>query len=212
MKVAGQLLGEPLTGDLFAVELFLRHQYIPIPRTIYQGVSKLGPAERVEFDLDGHIGQPERYCAMEFAPDSGASPQDWEAELAEALRDSINAHLRADVPFGVLLSGGVDSSLVAVGMSRLLARPVKAFTIAFDEAEFSEIEFAKTVAERLRHGIGISSNRRRFLGSASQPGRALWRALRRFLGRPHVGRVAAGPPVRADGPLRRRRRRGVWRV
>jgi asparagine synthase (glutamine-hydrolysing) len=148
MKMAANLLGEELTGNLFALELFFRFQYIPVPNTIYNHIQKLGPAERVEFDLDGRVGEPERYWQLEFAPDYKMSESEAEERLADALRDSVNAHLRSDVPFGVTLSGGVDSSLVALNMSRLLDRPVKAFAIGFAEADYSEIEYAAIVAKK----------------------------------------------------------------
>jgi asparagine synthase (glutamine-hydrolysing) len=148
MKIGATLLGEELTGNLFALELFFRFQYIPAPNTIYNGVHKLGPAERVEFNLDGRVGQPERYWRLEFAPDYKMSDAEAEERLADALRDSVNAHLRSDVPFGVTLSGGVDSSLVALNMSRLLDRPVKAFAIGFAEADYSEVEYAGIVAKQ----------------------------------------------------------------
>jgi asparagine synthase (glutamine-hydrolysing) len=147
IKIAAKDLGEPLTGNLFAVELFFRYQYIPAPTTIFNGVYKLGPAERVEFDLDGNVGEPERYWQLKFEPENEVSEAECEERLAAALKESVNAHLRSDVPFGVLLSGGIDSSLVALNMSRLLDRPVKAFSIGFAEAEFSEVEHAKTVAD-----------------------------------------------------------------
>jgi asparagine synthase (glutamine-hydrolysing) len=148
IKTAAALLGDQLTGNLFAIELFFRYQYIPAPATIYNGVYKLGPAQRIEFDLDGDIAEPERYWQIQFAPDTKTSERQWEERLAEALRDSVRAHLRSDVPFGVLLSGGIDSSLVALNMSRLLDRPVKAFSIGFTQNQHSEIPFAKTVASQ----------------------------------------------------------------
>jgi asparagine synthase (glutamine-hydrolysing) len=148
IKVAAKSLSEPLAGNLYAVELFFRYQYIPAPATIYDGVQKLGAAQRVEFDLDGWVGQPERYWRLDFVPDSKTSEAQWEEKLDAALRESVNAHLRSDVPFGVLLSGGIDSSLVALNMSRILERPVKAFSIGFSEAEFSEVEYAKIVADK----------------------------------------------------------------
>jgi asparagine synthase (glutamine-hydrolysing) len=147
MKIAARFLGDELTGNLFALELFFRYQYIPAPATIYNGVHKLGPAQRVEFDLDGHVGTPERYWRLEFSPETKVSDEEWEERLNAALRESVNAHLRSDVPFGILLSGGIDSSLVALNMSRLLRCPVKAFSIGFTEAEHSEVEYAKAVAD-----------------------------------------------------------------
>jgi asparagine synthase (glutamine-hydrolysing) len=153
MKMAAALLGEPLTGNLYAVELFFRYQYIPAPATIYNGVYKLGTAERIEFDLDGQVGEPERYWQLQFAPDTKVSEREWEERLSEALRDSVKAHLRSDVPFGILLSGGIDSSLIALKMSHLLDRPVKAFSIGFTERTHSELPFAEEVAAKCRMEI-----------------------------------------------------------
>src|SRR6202000_2415150 len=58
-------------------------------------------------------------------------------------------YLVSDVPFGVFLSGGIDSTLVALEMSRLLERPIQGFCIAFDEKEYSELQYAKTAAEKI---------------------------------------------------------------
>ncbi len=146
IKTAAQQLHEPLVGDLFAIERFLRFQYIPAPATIYRGVQKLAPAQLIEFDLDGRIASPTAYWRLRFAPDSKPSEREWEERLDAALTDSVNAHLRSDVPFGVLLSGGIDSSLVALKMARLLDQPVKAFTIGFTDAGHSEVPYAQTVA------------------------------------------------------------------
>jgi asparagine synthase (glutamine-hydrolysing) len=148
MKLASRLLDQPLQGNLFAIEQFLRFQYIPAPGTIFHGVHKLLPAHRIEFDLDGDIGEPERYWEIQFKPDHSISAAEWEERLESAITESVKSHLRSDVPFGVLLSGGIDSSLVAVRMSRLLDRPLTAFTIGFDAASYSEIPFAQTVAQK----------------------------------------------------------------
>lgn len=138
----------PLSINLRAVELFLRLQYIPSPETIYNGVRKLPPAHYISFDLDGHVGEPERYWQWNLAAEGDKSEEQWQEEFAQVFHDSVNAHLVSDVPFGVFLSGGIDSTLVALEMSRILARPIKGFCIAFDEQEYSELQYARAVAEK----------------------------------------------------------------
>jgi len=139
-----------LDVDLTAIEFFLRFQYIPAPRTIYQGVRKLLPGHYLEFDLHTGIGEPVRYWRMAFAPDRRPRPdQDWVEEFDAVLTESVKAHLVSDVPFGVFLSGGVDSTLVAWKMSELLDRPVRGFTIGFDENDHSEIPYARQAAKRI---------------------------------------------------------------
>ncbi len=136
------------TGNLDAVELYLRFQYVPTPHTIYREVLKLPPACYAVVHFDGRVEGPTRYWDLRFEPESGLTDDEWEERAAEVLRDSVKAHLISDVPFGVFLSGGVDSSLVASEMSRLLKHPVQAFSIGFREREHSELPYAEEVARR----------------------------------------------------------------
>ncbi|HJQ32173.1 MAG TPA: asparagine synthase (glutamine-hydrolyzing), partial [Pyrinomonadaceae bacterium] len=138
----------PPAGSLLAVDLYLRYNYIPIPHTIYQDVYKLPPASYIWVDFDGGCGEPVRYWDVEFKPESGLSEQEWEERAEGIIRDSVKSHLVSDVPFGVFLSGGIDSTLVAWNMSRLLERPVKAFSIGFNEQEHSELSYAEEAARR----------------------------------------------------------------
>jgi asparagine synthase (glutamine-hydrolysing) len=135
-------------GNLWAVELYLRYQYIPTPHTIYRDVFKLPPASYLLCNFDGGAGKPVKYYDVNFEAEDGTSDQDWEERAEAIITDSVKAHLVADVPFGVFLSGGIDSSLVALKMSELLERPVQAFAIGFNEAQYSELDYARQVAER----------------------------------------------------------------
>jgi asparagine synthase (glutamine-hydrolysing) len=135
-------------GNLRAVELYLRYQYIPTPHTIYRDVYKLPTASYLVADLDGRLTEPVRYWDLNFRAEKGLSERDWEEKVDATIRDSVKAHLIADVPFGVFLSGGIDSSLVALKMSQILERPVQAFSIGFKEERYSELTFAGQVAER----------------------------------------------------------------
>lgn len=136
------------TGSLDAVEMYLRFNYVPTPNTIYREVFKLPPASYLVADFDGKHGEPVRYWDMTFEPANSLSDQGWIDRGEEVIRDSVKAHLVADVPFGVFLSGGVDSTLVAWQMSELLGTTVHAFAIGFHEKEYSELAYAEEAARR----------------------------------------------------------------
>ncbi len=129
--------------DLEALEEYLWLQYIPAPKTIYKNVQKLPPAHSLIVNFTGVCGQAEEYWQLEMRPNAKRSEADTFEELDHMLRRSVKRHLVADVDFGAFLSGGVDSSLVVGYMSELLGRPVKTFTIGFEEESFSELSFAR---------------------------------------------------------------------
>lgn len=138
-----------LSLDLGAIDDYLCLQYIPAPRSIYREVRKLPPAHRLVLGFDGHTRGPERYWRPEMRPVHGRRSEEWLELIDEALRDSVRAHLVADVPFGAFLSGGIDSTLVVSYMAELLERPVKTFSIGFEEDAFNELGYAREAAERL---------------------------------------------------------------
>ena len=134
--------------DLEALDEYLWLQYIPAPRTIYRNVSKMPPANRFNVSFDGSCEQPQEYWQLAFRPNGDRSEADTLDELDHVLRRSAKNHLVADVNFGAFLSGGVDSSLVVGYMSELLGRPVKTFTIGFEENGFSELPFARQASSK----------------------------------------------------------------
>ena len=136
------------TGNLQAVDYYFRFQYIPTPQTIYQDVYKLPPASTMMIDFDGRVAGPDPYWSLSFESEDGISDAEWCERAEAALRDSVRAHLVSDVPFGVFLSGGIDSTAVALEMSRILEHPVRAFAIGFEEAEYSELAYARAAAKR----------------------------------------------------------------
>ena len=140
---------EPLSGNLEALDLYLRYQYIPAPHTIYHNVFKLLPAHYMIVGFNGTVEKCERYWTPLFKKPFEA-PRDEILERVEArIKESVNAHLVADVPFGVFLSGGIDSTLVAWKMSEILGKEVQAFSIGFDEKEYSELAYAEKAAKEL---------------------------------------------------------------
>ena len=135
--------------DLDALEAFLAFNSVPAPLTIFRDARKLPPGHVLVWE-DGQT-RLERYARP--APVAATEVRkDDEAELVEELRarlrDSVRAHLLADVPVGVLLSGGIDSSALAALAAEETGEPVRTFSIGFEERSFDELADARLVAER----------------------------------------------------------------
>src|SRR3954453_22133958 len=135
--------------DLDALAAFLAFNSIPAPLTIFRGTRKL-PAGHLLVWEDG-AARLERFARP--APVAAAEVRhEEEGELVEELRarirDSVRAHLVSDVPVGVLLSGGVDSALLAALAAEEVAEPIRTFSIGFEEGSFNELADARRVAER----------------------------------------------------------------
>jgi asparagine synthase (glutamine-hydrolysing) len=133
--------------DLDALEGFLAFNVVPAPLSIFRDIRKLPPGHVLTW-RDGATAI-ERYARPGPLP---ARHGEDEAELVEEcrarLRDSVEAHLIADVPVGVLLSGGVDSGALAALAAEASSEPVRTFSIGFEEASFDELDGARAVAER----------------------------------------------------------------
>jgi asparagine synthase (glutamine-hydrolysing) len=135
--------------DLDALEAFLAFNAVPHPLSIFRGVGKLEPGDLLVWE-DGRV-RIERFARPAPAPEDGLrreSAEELAAELCDRLRDSVRAHLVSDVPVGVLLSGGVDSGLLAALAAQETSAPVRTFSIGFEEGSFDETADARLVAER----------------------------------------------------------------
>lgn len=143
--------------DRDALALYLRHNYVPAPYSIYQGIEKLKPGHYVRIAIDQRRSDVKALPFWSFnrAVEAGlASPLQSDANavvntLEAQLSESIGMQMLADVPLGAFLSGGVDSSLVVGLMQKQSPRPVKTFTIGFSEAGFNEAEHALAVSRHL---------------------------------------------------------------
>jgi len=143
--------------DRDSLTLFLRHNYIPAPFSIYQGIYKLDPGTILS--LDTRILQAEPFITSYWSArdtiDAGlrfpfaGSDDDAIDELDTRIRESIRLRMIADVPLGAFLSGGIDSSTVVSLMQAQSMMPVKTFTIGFSEFGYNEAGCAKAVANHL---------------------------------------------------------------
>ncbi len=140
-----------LMGDPLAVELYLRYQYIPTPHTIYRDVYKLPPAHYAIVDFEGRLTTPPtRYWDLQFTAAPRMDEHEWLGRIEAAIHDSVKAHLIADVPVGLFLSGGIDSTLIAHHASQLSDRPLMGFGIGFDDTQFNEMAHARQAAAACR--------------------------------------------------------------
>jgi len=153
-----------------ALSLYLRHCYVPAPYTIYQDIYKLEPGCLLCISLPATakapLDTPSASCnysgleiyrywslhekVMDGQSSSSKDEKESLASLESILKDSIQLQSVADVPLGAFLSGGVDSSLIVALMQSQTSRPVKTFTIGFEEAGYNEAGYAKAVAEHLK--------------------------------------------------------------
>jgi len=146
--------GWPVEIDRDALTAFMRFNYIPAPRSIYRNIQKLAPGAILEFSGRGEP-RIERYWTLDDTIRRGRSNpftgDDAEAEeaLATLLGDAVERRMIADVPLGAFLSGGIDSSTVVALMQSRSARPVRTFSIGFEEEEYNEARYAKAVAQHL---------------------------------------------------------------
>lgn len=138
-----------------ALALYFRHNCVPAPYSIYRDVFKLSPAHFLVVSECGRvIGEPQCYWDLGAISEQqsaveGVDSVELEESLDSLLRDAVKRRMAADVPLGAFLSGGYDSSVITALMQAQSNRPVKTFSIGFNEAGYNEAEHAKAVAAYL---------------------------------------------------------------
>jgi len=146
--------------NLQALRQYLSFDYVPAPLSIYEGINKLPAAHKLVLE-DGRI-DVEKYWELSYKTTQPVpSENDAADHLRELLADAVRMRLVSDVPLGVLLSGGVDSSSVAALAVRASPEPVKTFSISFAESSFDESTYARGVAKFLgtdHHEERLSAN------------------------------------------------------
>ena len=146
--------------NLQALRQYLSFDYVPAPLTIYSGINKLTAAHKLTLEA-GEV-KVERYWRLDYKTTKPV-PSEREAadHLRELMADAVRMRLVSDVPLGVLLSGGVDSSTIAALAVRASSEAVKTFSISFAEASFDESAYARGVAKFLgtdHHEERLSAN------------------------------------------------------
>lgn len=137
-----------LTKDIdhSALDAYLTFGYVPEEFCIFKGVDKLQPGHFLKFK-DGKVATEQFW---DFKYEEIAEPKsegELAVELREKIKDAVKVRLISEVPLGAFLSGGVDSSAIVGMMSQLLDKPVKTFSIGFNEDTFSELKYARIAAK-----------------------------------------------------------------
>ncbi|WP_413520999.1 asparagine synthase (glutamine-hydrolyzing) [Psychrobacter glacincola] len=142
-----------------AITLLLRHNCIPAPYSIYQGIKKLRPGYWLQLPLAkieaAKTTIPKAYWSFNTAVETGlenpftGSPEQAVDVLESALVESIGSQMQSDVPLGAFLSGGIDSSTIVALMQAQSERPIKTFTIGFEDEGYNEAVHAKAVAKHI---------------------------------------------------------------
>jgi len=135
--------------DFEALSQFFSLEFIPAPRTIFRKIHKLLPGHRLIYE--NREIKIEKYWDVVFEPDDPArSEDDYAREILHRLREAVRMRLISDVPLGVFLSGGLDSSTITSLMKEIEASPIKTFAIGFREKSFNELHYARLVADYLQ--------------------------------------------------------------
>jgi asparagine synthase (glutamine-hydrolysing) len=133
----------PRDVDPQALYDYLGWEFVPAPRTMFHGVKKLPAGHYLR--VGGGKHELRRYWDLNFDPEEHAASY-YSERLRELLDDAVRRHLVSDVPVGVFLSGGLDSSAITAFMRRHVRGRLRTFTLAYDDPSFSELEHARRVA------------------------------------------------------------------
>jgi asparagine synthase (glutamine-hydrolysing) len=134
--------------DFTSLHHYLSLGYVPAPGSIFAGVRKLEPGCQVTFEADGRTVE-RRYWTLRFQPAARTQSDDaYAEEVLATLRAAVRSHLLSDVPVGVFLSGGVDSSGLVALMSEVSDQRIHTFSVGFEEKSFDELDLARGVARR----------------------------------------------------------------
>lgn len=140
--------GVERTVDVSGLEDYLTFGMIPGARSIFRNVEKLPPAHTLVATPDSLNRSPSRYWQLRFEPDERPTAEQWIEAVQGAVAESVQLHLVADVPVGAFLSGGLDSSVIVASCAGRMADPLQTFSIGFREETFSELPFARNVADQ----------------------------------------------------------------
>ncbi|MGE5083001.1 MAG: asparagine synthase (glutamine-hydrolyzing), partial [Acidobacteriota bacterium] len=138
---------------------YLAFGYLSGEQTMYAGIRKLMPGHTLSVDESGEL-QIRQYWDLTINADDGSRPAaSYVSQYREQLEQCVASHLMSDVPLGVFLSGGLDSSAIAALTTKIRKEPIETFSVGYGEEAFSELPYARSVAEHLRskhHEVHLS--------------------------------------------------------
>ncbi len=140
---------------------YIAFGYISEERTLFRNIRKLMPGHFLRLNLSGPVPRLDiqRYWDVSASPPiPGMSDSEWIAETRRRLEETVRMRLMSDVPLGMFLSGGVDSSAIAALIKRMASGPVKTFSVGYAEAQYSELGYASQVAKAIgtdHHEVSI---------------------------------------------------------
>ena len=149
MKGLMEFPGMPRDINMNAMSKFLTYMYVPSPHTMYKDVHKLEAGHVMICDARGARSEPYWDIPLQDHPVGSLPIGECAERVLELLKDSIAKRLRSDVPVGVFLSGGVDSSAIAALASQISPSPIHTFSVGFEDASYDESPYARRVAEHL---------------------------------------------------------------
>jgi asparagine synthase (glutamine-hydrolysing) len=136
-----------------ALSLYFKYNYIPCPYSIYEGIFKLKPGSLITIDFNNYIETSHTYWDLKNIYKKEKSKKnlnDITDELEKYLINSVSGQMISDVPIGAFLSGGIDSSLIVSLLQSISDKPIKTFTIGFDDKNYNEAINAKKIANYLK--------------------------------------------------------------
>ena len=136
----------PRRVDIEALDRYLFYQFVPCPLTLFEDVRQLPPGHSFRLDLTSGELSLERYWQPSIEPHTEMSDEEHLEELEQVLADAVSSHMVSDVPVGLFLSGGIDSSLIAALAKRDRREPLHSFSIAFPGERQDESRFARLAA------------------------------------------------------------------
>ncbi len=151
--------GVPRQVDRGALWDYFAYRYVPAPATLLAGIRKLMPGSYAVCE-HGAVTETPYFVPDDGKPSAREAPQgDPVSAFLEQLEEAVRVRMISDVPFGAFLSGGIDSSAVVAMMSRHCAHPVKTFSVGFAESTYSELAYARTIADQFHtehHELTVS--------------------------------------------------------
>ena len=136
--------------DYEAIHHYLTLQYVPAPLTGFKNIKKLEQAHYLILDCATGKIIKKKYWQLDYTKKLNLSESEWEKKILNELEEAVKLRMIADVPLGAFLSGGIDSSAVVALMAKNSPKPIKTFSIGFDEADHDERKYARIIAKKYK--------------------------------------------------------------